>query len=151
MSDTPSRPARRPSHDEPDSGPRSLPWLGGGEVLVADDDPAMRRVLVRAFERFGLSPVTCADGREALEAVTAEPKRFRLVVLDLTMPRMAGDTALQRIRELNPGMPAIVLSGYLEDEIKDRVNLDGRIATLNKPFSLKELADALWTLVGPAA
>ena len=140
---------RRPTQDEPESGPRSLPWLGTGEVLVADDDPAMRRVLIRAFERFGLTPVPCVDGLEAAQAVEANPDRFRIVVLDLTMPRMSGDAALTRIRAANATLPAIVLSGYLEDEIRERVNEGDRVAVLNKPFSLRELADVLWKVAGP--
>ncbi len=118
-------------------------------MLVADDDPAMRRVLIRAFERFGLTPVPCVDGLEAAQAVEANPDRFRIVVLDLTMPRMSGDAALTRIRAANATLPAIVLSGYLEDEIRERVNEGDRVAVLNKPFSLRELADVLWKVAGP--
>src|SRR5262245_34218070 len=78
-------PSKRPSSpDEPDSGPKSLPWLRGGEVLLADDDGPIRKVLSRALARFGLAVVEVEDGEEAAAMVAATPDRFRLVILDLT-------------------------------------------------------------------
>ncbi len=144
-----SRPARRPADpDEPDSGPRSLPWLPSGEVLLADDDGPIRKVLSRALTRFGLDVIEVVDGEEAVALVTADPGRFRLVILDLTMPRLNGDTALARVREVAPDLPALILSGFLEAEIRDRIGSVARVATLQKPFSMRSLADALWDVLG---
>lgn len=145
---TPS-PVRRPaSPDEPDSGPRTLPWLRSGEVLLADDDGPIRKVLTRALSRFGLTVVEVEDGEEAVARVVAAPDRFRLVILDLSMPRLSGDAALVRIREAAPGIPALILSGFLESDIRDRVGGAARVATLQKPFSMRSLADALWDVLG---
>jgi len=109
----------------------------------------VRRVLARSFERFGLTPVLCGDGAEALELVTAEPARFQLVVLDLTMPRLRGDEALIAMRRLRPDIPALVLSGYLEEEIRERLKDTEKVAMLHKPFTLRDLADLLWQVAGP--
>lgn len=145
---SPSRSARPSSPDEPDSGPRSLPWLVSGEVLLADDDAPIRKVLSRALTRFGMTVAEVSDGDEALDLVRATPGRFRLVVLDLTMPRLNGDEALLRIRELEPDLPALILSGFLEDEIRERIGDASRVALLHKPFSMRSLADVLWDVLG---
>lgn len=146
------RPTPRPaSADEPDSGPRELPWLRSGEVLVADDDAPIRKVLSRALERFGLTVTQVTDGDEAVDRIAAEPDRFQLVILDLTMPRLDGDVALTRIRAAAPGIPALVLSGFLEDEIRERVAGKERVAMLHKPFTMRSLADCLWDVLGPHA
>lgn len=143
------RPSTRPSSpDEPDSGPRSLPWLASGEVLLADDDAPIRKVLSRALTRFGMTVAEVADGDDALELVRAAPGRFRLVVLDLTMPRLNGDEALLRIREVAPDLPALILSGFLEDEIRERIGSAPRVSLLHKPFSMRSLADVLWEVLG---
>jgi CheY-like chemotaxis protein len=128
-----------------------LPWLRAGEVLVADDDAPIRRVLCRALERFGLTVTQVADGDEAVARIAEAPDRYALVVLDLTMPRLDGDLALTQIRAVAPAIPALVLSGFLEDEIRERVHGKARVAMLNKPFTMRSLADSLWELLGPYA
>jgi two-component system cell cycle sensor histidine kinase/response regulator CckA len=148
---SPSSAKRPTSSEEPDSGPRELPWLRAGEVLVADDDGPIRKVLSRALERFGLTVTQVTDGDEAVAIVAAHPERFRLVVLDLTMPRLDGDLALTQIRAAAPRLPALVLSGFLEDEMRARVDGKERVALLHKPFTMRLLADALWELLGPHA
>jgi two-component system cell cycle sensor histidine kinase/response regulator CckA len=135
--------------NEPESGPRALPWLKSGEVLIADDDGPIRTVLRRALERFGLKVVEVEDGDDAVATIAEDPARFRLIVLDLTMPRLNGDDALMRIRSVAPELPALVLSGFLEDEIRQRVNGSANVGMLNKPFTTRRLADALWELLGP--
>ncbi len=115
---------------------------------MADDDGPIRKVLGRALTRFGMTVVEVADGEEAVALVMATPERFRLVILDLTMPRLNGDAALMRIRELAPELPALILSGFLEEEIRERVGGAKRVAMLQKPFSMRSLADALWLVLG---
>jgi len=148
----PSSPTPRPaSADEPDSGPRTLPWLSAGEVLLADDDGPIRKVLGRALERFGLTVTQATDGDEAVGLIAAGPERFRLVVLDLTMPRLDGDRALTQIRAVAPAIPAIVLSGFLEEEIRERLDGKERVVILQKPFTMRTLANALWDVLGSHA
>jgi two-component system, cell cycle sensor histidine kinase and response regulator CckA len=147
----PSSTPRPTTPDEPDSGPRALPWLRAGEVLLADDDQPIRRVLCRALERFGLTVTQASDGDEAVGLIAAAPQRFALVVLDVTMPRLDGDLALIQIRALAPAIPAIVLSGFLKEHIRERLDGMERVAVLQKPFTMRSLADALWDVLGPHA
>lgn len=119
--------------------------------MLADDDGPIRKVLGRTLERFGLTVTQATDGDEAVALIAAGPGRFRLVVLDLTMPRLDGDRALTQIRAVAPTIPAIVLSGYLEEEIRERLDGKERVVILQKPFTIRTLADALWVVLGPHA
>lgn len=83
------------SHDDrPENGPRPFVWTGTGDVLIADDEPTVRNLTARALQRLGLTPVSCENGATAVAAVRDEPDRWRLVVLDLSMPVMGGAEAL---------------------------------------------------------
>ena len=129
--------------DRPDNGPRPFAWTGTGDVLVADDEPTVRNLTARALQRLGLTPVSCEDGATAVAAVRDEPDRWRLVVLDLSMPVMDGAEALSAMRSVRRDLPAVISSGYSEDELAGRVADRHGVAFLQKPFTLHSLARAV--------
>lgn len=137
------------SIQELDSGPRPFSWFGDGDVLLAEDEPVVRQVSGRALERLGLTVTACANGRDAVEIFSAAPARWRLVVLDLTMPVIAGDEALERIIEIRPGMPVLLYSGYAEEDVMHRFSGHRHVSFLSKPFSVRALSDAVRLLLGP--
>jgi CheY-like chemotaxis protein len=118
-------------------------WYGHGAVLLADDEPTVRGVAKRALERLGFTVVESPDGQDAVDRVTAEPERWRLVVLDLTMPRLAGDQALLAIRAIRPDVPAILYSGYSADELGKGLAERDRVTFLQKPFTVSSLTEAV--------
>lgn len=134
---------------EPDSGPRPFAWNGSGEALVADDEPAVRMVTVRALQRLGLTVTGVEDGEAAVARFSAEPGRWRLVLLDLTMPRMGGLEALVAIRAARGDVPVVLSSGYAEDELSSRVPDRSRLAFLQKPFTVRTLSEAVRQVLGP--
>lgn len=138
-----------PQSLEPDSGPRPFSWQGTGDVLLADDEPTVRQVATRALERLGLTVTSCANGKEAVDLFAAQPKRWRLVVLDLTMPVLAGDEALVLILAVRPDMAALLYSGYSEVDVSHRFASLGRVGFLQKPFTVRALSDAVRDLLGP--
>ena len=145
--------ADRPPHnplsvDEPDSGPRPFAWHGEGEAIVADDEPAVRTVTARALERIGLTVTRCDDGEAAVEAFKADPMRWRLVVLDLSMPRLHGAQALTAMRLIRPDLPAVLSSGYSEPEMRDAVPGEPGIVFLLKPFTVRSLSEAVRQVLG---
>lgn len=141
--------ASPPPLEEPDSGPRPFAWEGVGDVLLADDEPTVRHVAARALQRLGFTVISCANGREAVEIFGAEPARWKLVVLDLTMPVMAGDEALERILAIRPEIAALLCSGYSEEDVRDRFGSLGRVAFLPKPFTVRALSEAVRAVLGP--
>ena len=112
-----------------------------GTVLLADDEPLVRRVGERMLSRLGFTVVAVADGQQAVDALTAAPDRYAAAVLDLAMPRLDGAEALVEMRRTVPDLPAIIVSGWAPEEITPRLPPDVRI--LQKPYSYQVLAVAL--------
>ncbi len=135
-----------PLRDVEEDGGRGPPIA----LLVADDEPVVRRAARRALERAGFEVVEAGDGAEALERFRAEPERFGCVLLDLTMPGMGGEEALARIREVRRAVPAVLTSGFNERDGAPIV--DGPpIRFLPKPFGPLDLVEAIRDALGPAA
>ncbi|EST30339.1 hypothetical protein N566_21615 [Streptomycetaceae bacterium MP113-05] len=106
-------------------------------LLIVDDDPAVREALRRSLTFEGYGVETAVDGADALERVAArEPG---LIVLDVLMPRMDGLTAARRLRAEGVRVPLLMLTA--RDTVGDRVTgLDaGADDYLVKPFELDEL------------
>lgn len=135
------------------ASPNAHPRPGEGKILVMDDDEAIRLVTTRLLERVGYVVRAVADGAEAIrvyrEAMDAgEP--FRAVILDLTVPGgMGGKEALGKLLEIDPGVRALVASGYATDAVLSDHLAHGFRGAVVKPYRADELADALARLLAP--
>jgi len=125
--------------DEDSTTPLPAAELDRGTVLVAEDEPPVRRVMVRALEGAGYRVLAAADGVEALEAMEASRAPIDLLVTDLVMPRMGGAALADRLRERDPTLRVLFVSGY-PDRSAEELGL-GRAGTrlLPKPFTPGEL------------
>jgi len=106
-------------------------------VLVADDEPAIRKVVRDAFEREGHEVTAAIDGQDALERF--EERAFDLVVTDLAMPRMGGLELVQEIRRRKSPAPILVLTVKNEEREKVRLLDAGADDFVTKPFGIAEL------------
>jgi PAS domain S-box-containing protein len=120
---------------------------GSGQILVVDDEPAVRRAITRVLERGGYEVTTAENGRDAVEVFAKDPSAFAAVVLDLTMPVMGGAEALQRMRALSREIPVILCSGYSEEQVRERFGNPAIAAVVEKPFSVDELLNAVQSVV----
>jgi two-component system cell cycle sensor histidine kinase/response regulator CckA len=118
-------------------------WRGAGVVLLADDEELVRDVTETMLRQLGFEVVTVADGRQAVEAFTADPSRFDLVLLDLTMPVMTGTEAVLAIRAIRPDARILMMSGFNEENPPERAAAEPPLPFLHKPFTLKGLRDIL--------
>jgi two-component system, OmpR family, response regulator MprA len=111
--------------------------LGGGRLLVVDDDPDVRDSLERALRLAGYTVTTAVHGADALDQLARSP--VDLIVLDVLMPIVDGFDACRRLRERGNAIPVLVLTA--RDALDDRVaGLDaGADDYLVKPFALREL------------
>lgn len=83
------------------------------------------------------------DGLEALEIVRASPTAFKLVLLDLTMPRMDGEETLCKLREINPNLRVILTSGFNEQSTINRFVGRGIAGFLPKLFTVGMITEQL--------
>ena len=114
-------------------------------ILVADDEPAIRKVVRDALEREGHDVVTALDGQEALERF--DEGAFDLVVTDLAMPRVDGLELVKELRRRSP-LPILVLTVRNEEREKVRLLDEGADDYVTKPFGV---ARARRARAGPAA
>ncbi len=121
-------------------------WRGSGTVLLADDEDVVLAVVEQMLRHMGFDVITARDGSEAVEIIRERENGIRLVVLDLIMPRMGGIEAFRWIRELQPGLPVVVSSGYNEENAED---LPEELASrfLKKPYEIAELRSMLRTIL----
>ena len=131
------------------AGAGTTPARWGETVLVAEDDPRVRRLTLRRLVSLGYRAVEAADGPEAL-GLLADGSRVDLLLTDLTMPGgMSGLDLLARARELRPGLPVVLTSGYAGPE--DLRHLPHGTGWLPKPHTTPELARALRAALDGAA
>jgi PAS domain S-box-containing protein len=122
-------------------------------ILIVDDEEMVRKLAKTALERAGFEVRIAEDGKKAVDAFSAAPDTFALVLLDVTMPVMSGEEAFRLIRQIRPDVPVIVSSGYDEAEVKRRFER-GVSGFLQKPYSASKLVEKVKTLVAkrvPAA
>ena len=135
-------------HTDPRANRSSTPWRGEGTVLVVDDEPMVRDVAEAILVRLGLVTVQATDGEDAIRIFEAEPGRFAVVLLDLTMPRLSGAETFRQMREIQPDARVILMSGYNEQEASGSFAGKGLAGFLEKPFSTGALGDAVERVMG---
>ena len=123
-------------------------WHGEGTVLVVDDEETMRSTVARMMRLMGLDPVLAADGREAVEIFRAQPQRFALVLLDLTMPHLDGEQTFTELRRLRADVRVVLMSGFNAQEALVRFPGKGLASFLQKPFSVEALRLVLEDVLG---
>ena len=126
----------------------ATPWTGDGEVLVVDDEPSVRAVTRALLHRRGFTVCDTESGAEAIELVRAAPDRFRVVLLDLTMPGMNGEQTFRELRRLATDVKVILMSGYNEQEVTRLFVGRGLAAVLQKPFRAEDLDAAIQRVLG---
>jgi two-component system, response regulator RegA len=115
--------------------------LHEARVLVVEDEPRMRDLLLRAIAGWGFEVAAARNGEEALRLSDAHP--FEIALMDLNLPGISGIETLKRLRERTPHLQAIILTGFASiDAAKQAVHLDV-VEFLTKPCHLGELEQAL--------
>jgi signal transduction histidine kinase len=134
------------------AGPaRAGRWVGAGSVLVADDQPTLRRMLRSVLASLGFDVVVAAGGAEALARFRELRGQLRLVILDLTMPDLNGDEVLREIREVDPELPVILSTGFAERDVRALLDGQKNVELLQKPYELRELVGVVRRMLpGPA-
>lgn len=112
-----------------------------GEILVVDDDDNMRRLVCRTVASAGFEVVGVSDGREALDTFT--PGRFVALITDLRMPGVDGVSLMQQVRQHDPEIPIILITGDPDLESARAAVQASASDYLLKPFPPSELINRL--------
>lgn len=126
----------------PGAGPKLAPSRAGETILLVDDEALVRRIGRTLLSKLGYEILEASDGLEALEICKTQGDRVQLVLLDLTMPNLTGKETFARLREIRPGLPVLICSGYLVDldEFTRECGAcpDGFV---QKPYSFEDMAE----------
>ncbi|CAN5492752.1 hypothetical protein BH10ACT11_BH10ACT11_00380 [soil metagenome] len=119
-------------------------------VLLAEDDPDVRRMAVRILAAAGHDVAEAADGVEALELFGERPDDFDLLVADVVMPKLSGRGLAEQATSRRPDLPVIFMSGYTQQMISAVELRSGELTLIEKPFTARRLLDAVAGAVKPA-
>ena len=111
----------------------------GRAVLVIDDEPSVRALVVEALREAGYAAVEAADGPSGLRALKAAPD-IELMITDVGLPGgMNGRQVADAARVERPELKVLFITGYAENAVVGNGHLDKGMALLTKPFAMAEL------------
>ena len=108
-------------------------------ILVVDDDDLIRLVATRLFRRHGAEVDTAASGAEGVGRFAEDPARYAMVLLDLTLPDLAGEQVFAKLREHSATVPVVFTSGHPLEDVAHRIEGLPGATFLQKPFSNEAL------------
>jgi two-component system cell cycle sensor histidine kinase/response regulator CckA len=123
------------------------PVTGDGRILIMDDEDYIREIASTLLKRLGYEAVVAPDGKTAVEIyknALENGKRFKAVILDLTIPGgMGGEETLRHLKKLDPEVRSIVSSGYSNDLVMANYEGHGFCGAVKKPYRVQEMSQVL--------
>ena len=117
-------------------------------VLVVEDEPLVVRMVTVALSMVGFRAAVAENGAAGLETYAAMRDEICLVLADVMMPVCSGVELADKIREIDPGVPIVLMSGYSDHDLVQ--DAQKRYPFVRKPFLPEELIRKVRTTLGPA-
>ena len=136
--------------EEQNQDSASLPEQSNCTVLAIDDDPTYLETLRPLLREEGFNVLTCTSGAKALNMLQYRGEEIKVVLLDYNMPQLDGAETLNYLRQLNPQIKVVALTGVDIHLLPDSFH-KGVDNFLQKPFRTKELVAAIRSLLGTEA
>ncbi|EKD81203.1 MAG: hypothetical protein ACD_39C01911G0003 [uncultured bacterium] len=122
--------------------------MGGGEqILVVEDEDALRRLVEKILERQGFSVNTAANGGEALLLVEQKGLQPELMITDIVMPNMNGKDLAERLKKNCPNLKILYMSGYAENAVTNSGIIEPGINFIQKPFSVRDITEKVQSIM----
>jgi excisionase family DNA binding protein len=119
---------------------------GQPTVLVVDDDTSLQNLFRVFLKKIGFSRVVVGTVKEAISAL--EKQRFDLLFLDLKLPDGPADDVYDVAKEIDPQLAVVVITGYPDSEMLNRILARGPVTVLKKPLKVEQLKQAV-RIIGP--
>jgi two-component system cell cycle sensor histidine kinase/response regulator CckA len=120
---------------------------GRGTLLVAEDDPQVRDMIIETLTKSGYTVIIARNGIEALSLYQSSPQPVDLVILDLVMPQMGGKECYYRLKSLNPKVKILVMTGFTADSSAEEFRREGASGVITKPFELHEFTETIQRII----
>ncbi len=128
---------------KPANQAKTMTRENSGTVLLVDDDTIVLEITAELLSRMGFDVLTEANGIDAIETFKQHKDHVSLILTDYAMPQMNGLEMLSPLREIAPGIPVILASGYSEDQVMSSNHTEKPQVFLEKPYSLDDLKEAV--------
>jgi C4-dicarboxylate-specific signal transduction histidine kinase/CheY-like chemotaxis protein len=112
-------------------------------ILLIDDELAVRLVTSRILQELGHRVATAETGKQGVALLRQDPDAFDLIILDLTMPEQSGEETLVQIRSVAQGLPIVITSGFHVEDASMLLQLPAVVGFLEKPHTLTNLETLL--------
>jgi CheY-like chemotaxis protein len=109
-------------------------------VLLIDDDASVLKISTLMLKRMGYTVTAYDNPLAALDAVRNDPTAFQIVITDYNMPVMPGLEIAAAVRDLCPDLPVVVISGYVDDQLRTGAARTGVAELISKPFTVREFS-----------
>ena len=109
-------------------------------VLLVDDSEVVLKVGRELLEAIGYIVLTASEGKKAIELYRKNQDEIDIVLLDMIMPNMGGGDVYDQIKEINPEVRVLLLSGYSIDGQATEILKRGCNGFIQKPFNMNELS-----------
>lgn len=113
---------------------------GTEKVVLVDDDCYVRRTVARVLRKSGYEVLEAADGAAALSLLAEHGSTVALLVTDVVMPVMDGRQLVESARRRRPSLPALYISGYIDDAVMRHGVSESEVPLIEKPFHIDSLA-----------
>jgi PAS domain S-box-containing protein len=127
----------------PDAAPR-----GTETILLVEDEEALRRAAAEFLTLRGYTVLEATDGLDALAVIKRHGSEIHLAVTDVVMPHMSGGELAKELDTVRPETRLLFVSGYAGQTVLDHKVVDVDYNFLQKPFTLKQLANKVRTVLG---
>ncbi len=113
---------------------------GGNEtLLIVEDEEKLIELLQTFLGGSGYHILTACDGEKAIELYRREHHNIAFVLIDVGLPKLEGNEVYLKLKEINPGIKAVLASGYLQPEVLQKMTAEGVCGFLSKPYDLNEI------------
>jgi CheY-like chemotaxis protein len=117
--------------------------MGQERILLVDDEQPLVEIGKQMLERLGYTVAARTSSVEALALFKAQPHRFDLVITDIVMPNMTGETLAENLMDIRADIPVIFCTGYSEKFTRQQASEMGVRSFLMKPLLMQDLANTV--------
>ena len=111
------------------------------KVLIIDDETIIGDLLEDVLGNEGLDVICAQDGKTGIALYKKHIKEIGLILLDVILPEMDGQEVLHQIKQINPEIRVLIISGFSETNVKDKLIAEGVVGFIPKPFSIVDITE----------
>jgi CheY-like chemotaxis protein len=116
-------------------------------ILLVDDDEIVLETVAKMLHMLDCCVLEARNGQEAIEVFIKHREEVKLVILDMQMPIMNGESAYYELKKINPNVKVLLATGYAENNRVRSLLNQGIDGFIQKPFNLNELSEKIEQII----